>query len=161
MKSFSTDVKYYHWMYKQSYLYLQYGKFDQAIILLKTINALLINEKKPNDKQLNEKQSKEKNARGNQINDQQVLKMLCYALTQQKRFHEALACLDTLVSKTEFRPDSWPQYYLLYSQVLYATGAKSRAQAMLQHYQQHEQQHEQKNDQQHAQQHKQSPAKPV
>ncbi|WDE02807.1 hypothetical protein SG34_015285 [Thalassomonas viridans] len=111
MKLFSADSICYGWLYKQSYLYLQYGKYDSALTLLQALHGLL-------------------------ANDIQVLKMLCYASTRAKQFELAQGYLAKLANNPAFEPGLWPQYYLLYSQVLHALNETSRARAMLQHYQQ-------------------------
>ncbi|WDD96626.1 hypothetical protein [Thalassomonas actiniarum] len=117
MKLFSTDSICYGWLCKQSYLYLQYGKYDSALVLLQALHGLL-------------------------VNDTQVLKMLCYASTRAKRFDLAQAYLAKLANNPAFEPAKWPQYYLLYSQVLHAVNESSRAQAMLAHYQEEKSQEE-------------------
>jgi len=111
MKLFSADSICYGWLYKQSYLYLQYGKYDQALVLLQALHGLL-------------------------ANDIPALKMLCYATTRAKRFDLAQGYLAKLGNNPAFEPAVWPQYYLLYSQVLHSVGETCRASAMLEHYQQ-------------------------
>ncbi|WDE09435.1 hypothetical protein [Thalassomonas haliotis] len=109
MKLFSADSICYGWLYKQSYLYLQYGKYDSALVLLQALHGLL-------------------------VNDIPVLKMLCYATAREKRYDLAQVYLAKLANNPAFEPAQWPHYYLLYSQVLHAVDESSRAQAMLAHY---------------------------
>lgn len=98
------------WLYKQSYVYLQCGKYEQALILLNAIVQV-------------------------QPGDTNAIKMLIVGLVSLERYREAKQKLAHLHQLPEFSPVQWPEFYLLSARVSAALGERDDVNQMLADYQ--------------------------